>query len=93
MNAVDRRWLARTGAAAGLLVTLVALLLAPGGPAAAHAVLASSSPVASAVVPSAPSEVVLTFTESVRKVPDKVRVIAPDGSRADRGNPGSRGPW
>ncbi|MEU7614528.1 copper resistance protein CopC [Micromonospora rifamycinica] len=87
MNAVDRRWLARTGAAAGLLVTLVALLLAPAGPAAAHAVLASSSPVASAVVPSAPSEVVLTFTESVRKVPDKVRVIAPDGSRADRGEP------
>ncbi|MBO4161772.1 copper resistance CopC/CopD family protein [Micromonospora antibiotica] len=87
MNAVDRRWLARAGAAAGLLITLVALLLAPAGPASAHAVLSSSSPVASAVVPSAPSEVVLTFSESVRKVPDKVRVIAPDGSRADRGEP------
>ncbi|QDY06785.1 copper resistance protein CopC [Micromonospora sp. HM134] len=87
MNAVDRRRLARLGAAAGLLVTLVALLLAPAGPAGAHAVLSSSSPVASSVVPSAPSEVVLTFSESVRKVPDKVRVIAPDGSRADRGEP------
>ncbi|MFI9644584.1 copper resistance CopC/CopD family protein [Micromonospora sp. NPDC051925] len=87
MNAVDRRWLARMGAVAGLLVTLVALLLTPAGPASAHAVLSSSSPVASAVVPSAPSEVVLTFTESVRKVPDKIRVIAPDGSRADRGEP------
>ncbi|MFY1626973.1 copper resistance CopC/CopD family protein [Micromonospora sp. WMMD735] len=87
MNAVDRRRLARLGAAAGLLVTLVALLLAPAGPASAHAVLSSSSPVASSVVPSAPSEVVLTFSESVRKVPDKVRVIAPDGSRADRGEP------
>ncbi|SCF44947.1 copper transport protein [Micromonospora matsumotoense] len=87
MNAVDRRWLARVGAAAGLLITLVALLLAPAGSASAHAVLSSSSPVASAVVPSAPSEVVLTFSESVRKVPDKVRVIAPDGSRADRGEP------
>ncbi|WKU04429.1 copper resistance CopC/CopD family protein [Micromonospora sp. HUAS LYJ1] len=87
MNAVDRRRLARLGAAAGLLVTLVALLLAPAGPASAHAVLSSSSPVASSVVPTAPSEVVLTFSESVRKVPDKVRVIAPDGSRADRGEP------
>ncbi|MGV9980195.1 copper resistance CopC/CopD family protein [Micromonospora wenchangensis] len=87
MNAVDRRRLARLGAAAGLLVTLVALLLAPAGPASAHAVLSSSSPVASSVVPSAPSEVVLTFSESVRKVPDKVRIIAPDGSRADRGEP------
>lgn len=53
MNVVDRRWVARLGTAAGLLVTLVALLLAPAVPASAHAVLASSSPVASAVVPSA----------------------------------------
>ncbi|MEV0806604.1 copper resistance protein CopC [Micromonospora sp. NPDC050200] len=87
MNVVDRRWFARLGTAAGLLVTLVALLLAPATPASAHAVLVSSSPVASAVVPSAPPEVVLTFSESVRKVTGKIRVIAPDGSRADRGEP------
>ncbi|MGC5022863.1 copper resistance CopC/CopD family protein [Micromonospora sp. DT47] len=87
MNAVDRRWTARLGTAAGLLVTLVALLLAPAAPASAHAVLVSSSPQASAVVPSGPAEVVLTFSESVRKVPGKIRVIAPDGSRADRGEP------
>ncbi|MFJ6195480.1 copper resistance CopC/CopD family protein [Micromonospora sp. NPDC092111] len=87
MNAVDRRWLARVAAAAGLLVALVTLLLAPAGPASAHAVLSSSSPVASAVVPNAPSEVVLTFSESVRQVTGKIRVIAPDGSRADRGEP------
>ncbi|MFI7430447.1 copper resistance CopC/CopD family protein [Micromonospora sp. NPDC049836] len=83
----DRRWAARLGAAAGLLVTLLALLLAPATPASAHAVLVSTSPTASAVVPSAPAEVVLTFSEGVRKVPDKIRVIAPDGSRADRGEP------
>ncbi|MFI7281033.1 copper resistance CopC/CopD family protein [Micromonospora chersina] len=87
----DRRRVARLGAAAGLLVTLVVLLLAPATPASAHAVLVSSSPAASAVVPSAPAEVVITFSEGVRKVPDKVRVIAPDGSRADRGEPTFKG--
>jgi copper transport protein len=87
----DRPWAARLGTAAGLLVTLVALLLAPATPASAHAVLVSSSPATAAVVPSAPSEVVITFSEGVRKVPDKIRVIAPDGSRADRGEPAFKG--
>ncbi|GAB3955096.1 hypothetical protein GCM10027614_63320 [Micromonospora vulcania] len=74
-------------ATAGLLVTVVVLLIAPATPASAHAVLESSSPAASAVVPEGPAEVVLTFSESVRKVPGKIRIIAPDGSRADRGEP------
>lgn len=74
-------------ATAGLLVTVVVLLITPATPASAHAVLQSTSPAASAVVPSGPAEVVLTFSESVRKVPGKIRVIAPDGSRADRGEP------
>ncbi|MFI1192444.1 copper resistance CopC/CopD family protein [Micromonospora sp. NPDC020750] len=82
-----RRRLARVGAIAGLLVTVVALLLAPATPASAHAVLVSSSPAASAVVPGGPTEVVLTFSEPVRKVAGKIRVIAPDGARADRGEP------
>ncbi|WP_405112973.1 copper resistance protein CopC/CopD [Micromonospora sp. NBC_01405] len=82
-----RRRLARVGALAGLLVTVVALLLAPATPASAHAVLVSSSPAASAVVPGGPTEVVLTFSEPVRKVAGKIRVIAPDGARADRGEP------
>ncbi|MGK5520975.1 copper resistance CopC/CopD family protein [Micromonospora sp. URMC 107] len=87
MSAANRRWTARLIATAGLLVTVVALLTAPAGPASAHAVLVSSSPIASAVVSNGPAEVVLTFSESVRKVPGKIRVIAPDGSRADRGEP------
>ncbi|MEU5550649.1 copper resistance protein CopC [Micromonospora sp. NPDC047793] len=87
MTAVPRRRSARWAAAAGLLVTVVALLLVPAGPAAAHAVLSSSSPAASAVVPTVPAEVVLTFSETVRRVPDRIRVIAPDGSRVDRGDP------
>ncbi|MEU8260752.1 copper resistance protein CopC [Micromonospora sp. NPDC048999] len=85
--AADRRRAARWATLAGLLVTLVALLLAPATPASAHAVLASTSPTAASVVSSAPSEVVLTFSEGVRQVPGKIRVIAPDGSRADRGEP------
>ncbi|ATO17827.1 copper resistance protein CopC [Micromonospora sp. WMMA2032] len=82
---------ARSGTVAGLLLLLVTLLLAPATPASAHAVLVSSSPAASAVVPEAPAQVVITFSEGVRKVPGKVRVIAPDGSRADRGEPTFQG--
>ncbi|WP_435817563.1 copper resistance CopC/CopD family protein [Micromonospora sediminicola] len=82
---------ARSWAVAGLLLLLVTLLLAPATPASAHAVLVSSSPAASAVVPEAPAQVVITFSEGVRKVPGKVRVIAPDGSRADRGEPTFQG--
>ncbi len=89
--AADRRRAARLSVVAGLLVTLVALLLAPATPASAHAVLVSTSPTASAVVPSGPAEVVLTFSEGVRKVPGKIRVVAPDGSRADRGEPTVKG--
>ncbi|GIJ19916.1 transport integral membrane protein [Micromonospora lutea] len=87
MTAVHRRRFARLAATAGLLVIVAALLLVPASPASAHAVLSSSSPAASTVVPAPPAEVVLTFSETVRKVPDRIRVIAPDGSRADRGEP------
>ncbi|MBQ1074814.1 copper resistance protein CopC/CopD [Micromonospora sp. C31] len=91
MSVANRRRIARLIATVALLVTAVALLIAPAGPASAHAVLVSSSPIASAVVSDAPSEVVLTFSESVRRVPGKIRVIAPDGSRADRGEPTFQG--
>ena len=77
----------RAAVFAGLVVGWLALLLAPAAPASAHAVLASTTPPANAVLATAPSEVVLTFTEAVRQVPDKIRVIAPDGSRADTGKP------
>ncbi|KXK62773.1 copper resistance protein CopC [Micromonospora rosaria] len=82
-----RGWAARLATTVGLLVALLTLLVAPATPASAHAVLQSSSPAASAVVPTAPAEVVLTFSEPVRKVTDRIRLIAPDGSRVDRGEP------
>nr|MDT0660979.1 copper resistance protein CopC [Micromonospora sp. DSM 115978] len=91
MIAAPHRWASRATAALGLfLVTLVALLL-PAGPASAHAVLVSSSPPAEVVLSSAPAEVVLTFSESVREVPDKIRVLGPDGSRVDQGTPSFEG--
>ncbi|WP_234359599.1 copper resistance protein CopC [Plantactinospora sp. BC1] len=87
MIAANRRWLARAGASLGLLLAALALLLGPAVPASAHAVLVSSSPAADAVLSNSPAEVVLTFSESVREVPDKIRVLGPDGSRVDRGDP------
>lgn len=81
------RWMSRFAVVAVLLATVLALLLVPASPAAAHAVLVSSSPGANAVLPDPPVEVVLTFSESVREVPDRVRVIGPDGRRVDKGDP------
>jgi len=78
---------ARIGTGLGLLLAALALLLGPATPAHAHAVLVSSSPVADSVLSAPPTEVVLTFSETVRHVPGKIRVIGPDGSRVDRGEP------
>ncbi|MEV4756964.1 copper resistance protein CopC [Micromonospora sp. NPDC049559] len=87
MIAAKPRWLARLAATVVLLVPALALLLGPAGPASAHAVLVGSTPPADAVLTSAPAQIVLTFSESVRQVPDKIRVVGPDGARADRGEP------
>jgi copper transport protein len=69
-----------------LIAGTFAALAVPAAPASAHAVLASSNPINNSVLQSAPAEVVLTFTESVRRVPDRVRVIGPDGKRVDQGD-------
>src|SRR4029079_7998426 len=64
----------------GLLVGAFAVLIGPAAPASAHAELVSSSPAAGSTVPTAPDEIVLTFSEPVRQVPGKSHVIGPDGS-------------
>jgi len=71
---------------AAMIAGALATLAFPAAPASAHAVLASSNPSGNSVLQAAPTEVVLTFTESVRKVPDRVRVIGPDGKRVDQGD-------
>ncbi|MFY1695465.1 MULTISPECIES: copper resistance CopC/CopD family protein [unclassified Solwaraspora] len=87
MTAASHRWTSRLAAIAALVLAALPVVLLPATPASAHAVLVSTSPVADAVLPNAPAEVVLTFSESVRQVPDRVRVIAPDGQRVDQGEP------
>ncbi len=63
----------------------ILLVLGLQSPAQAHAVLTKTSPAANSVVQQAPSEIVLTFSESITPVNDKIRVIGPDGKRADNG--------
>jgi copper transport protein len=48
-------------------------------------VLTKTNPVANSVVQEAPKQVVLTFSESITPVNEKIRVIGPDGKRADSG--------
>jgi copper transport protein len=76
------RWRSRLFAA--VLLGLLAVLAGPAAPASAHAALAESSPAPDSLLQEAPTQVVLTFTETVNPVAGKIRVIAPDGSRVDR---------
>jgi copper transport protein len=69
------------------LLALVALFLLPAAPAYAHAVLLRSSPAAGTIVPEAPAEVTLVFSEPITPVVDKIRIVGPDGKRADQGKP------
>lgn len=77
----------RPVAAAALLATLVSLvfglLLAGAGPASAHAALTGSDPRDGAVVDTAPKEVTLSFSEAIAVGDDSVRVLDPNGKRAD----------
>lgn len=85
---VDRR---RTLAAlAGLVLGLFGVLLA-GAPASAHAALVASDPGSNTIVPDAPNKITLTFSESVQLISGKIQVLAPDGSRADQGDPTATG--
>src|SRR5690242_4874669 len=76
-----RSWSIALAALFGALLTLVL----PAAPASAHALLERTAPVAGSVVDQLPGEITLTFSEPVRIVADKIRVIAPDGTRADAG--------
>jgi copper transport protein len=75
---------------AGLFLGLFTVLIA-AGPASAHAVLVGASPARGSVVDTAPAQIVLTFSEAVKPVQGRTKVIAPDGSRIDQGDPRSSG--
>nr|BFE65378.1 copper resistance protein CopC [Dactylosporangium thailandense] len=70
-----------------MLLGALAILVLPAAPASAHAELEKTAPVAGTVLNDMPGEVTLTFSEQVRLVADKIKVIAPDGGRADTGKP------
>jgi copper transport protein len=78
-------------ACAGVLFGLLAVLLGPAAPASAHAALVGTDPGNGTIVPDAPNKVTLTFTESVQLLSGKIQVLAPDGSRADQGEPQQAG--
>src|SRR3954464_7832397 len=89
---VDRPRARKVSAAcAGLLFGLLWVLLGPASPASAHAALVASDPANGTIVPDAPNKVSLTFSESVQLITGKIQVLAPDGSRADQGDPQQTG--
>ncbi|MEV4511205.1 copper resistance protein CopC [Dactylosporangium sp. NPDC049525] len=81
----------RRSVLAAFLLGMLSVFALPAGPASAHATLVGSTPTADVVVDALPGEVVITFTEAVRPVADKIRVIAPDGARLDSGKAVARG--
>ncbi|MFE9855142.1 copper resistance CopC/CopD family protein [Streptomyces sp. NPDC005780] len=78
-----RRPLAVAGLLAALAGVVFGLLLAVAGPASAHAALTGSNPQDGAVVGTAPKAVTLTFSEQVAMGEGSIRVLDPDGKRAD----------
>ncbi|MFG2407132.1 copper resistance CopC/CopD family protein [Streptomyces brevispora] len=78
-----RRPLAAAGLLAALIGVVFGLLLAVAGPASAHAALTGSDPQDGAVVDTAPKQVTLTFSEQVAMGEGSIRVLDPDGKRAD----------
>ena len=68
-----------------MLLGLAALLALAASPAGAHASLDATTPSPDGMLASPPELVVLRFTERVDPGLGGVKVIAPDGSRVDRG--------
>lgn len=70
---------------AGVIIGLCGIFLMPAGAASAHAALISTNPVAGSVVPSAPSQVIITFDEHVTPVQSDISVIGPNRKKIDAG--------
>ncbi|WP_428934944.1 copper resistance protein CopC [Streptomyces sp. ACT015] len=71
-----------------LASVLVLLVLGGAGTASAHAALRATDPGDGAVVPTAPRQLTLTFTESVALLDDSFRILDPQNRRVDTGAPG-----
>lgn len=88
MAAVTRTHIYRLASlAGGALIALLALGGPLAAPAAAHANLLGSDPANGAVVSQPPERVVLSFSEPVRLLPDRIVVVGPDGDSVHEGEP------
>jgi copper transport protein len=75
-----------------LLGTVLVLVLFGGvGGASAHAALTGSDPQDGSVLKTAPTEVTLTFSESIGLLDDSFRVLTPENRRVHTGDPGHAG--
>ncbi|MEU2333037.1 copper resistance protein CopC [Streptomyces sp. NPDC013172] len=70
-----------------LFLAVTGALLAGAGPASAHAALTGSDPAQGVVVPEAPDQVSLTFSENVSMNSNSIRVLDPRGKRVDTAKP------
>ncbi|MEW2303311.1 copper resistance protein CopC [Streptomyces sp. NPDC006655] len=70
-----------------LFLAVTGALLAGAGPASAHAALTGSDPAQGVVVPEAPDQVSLTFSENVSMNSNSIRVLDPQGKRVDTAKP------
>ncbi|MFG2355101.1 copper resistance protein CopC [Streptomyces sp. NPDC048521] len=70
-----------------LFLAVTGALLAGAGPASAHAALTGSDPAQGVVVPKAPTQVSLTFSEKVAMSGDSLRVLDPQGRPVQQGEP------
>ncbi|WP_190173672.1 copper resistance CopC/CopD family protein [Streptomyces mirabilis] len=76
----------------GLLGTVLVLVLFGGvGGASAHAALTGTDPQDGSVLKTAPTEVTLSFSESIGLLDDSFRVLDPDNRRVHTGDPGHAG--
>ncbi|MFI0738131.1 copper resistance protein CopC [Streptomyces sp. NPDC021100] len=77
----------RFGGLLGALAAALLCVLTAAGTASAHAALTATDPRQGSVVPEAPRQVRLTFSEGVLLGADSVRVLDPKGARVDDGRP------
>lgn len=77
----------RVPAVLAVLTAVLAVLLGTAAPASAHAALLRTAPAEGSVVPAAPRQVRLDFSEGVLLAVDAVRVLDPTGKRVDSGPP------
>lgn len=72
-------WCGLVGVLLGGLLGVAAAGLGPAAPAAAHANLVGSEPASGTVLSDPPDRVVLSFSEPVRLIPERIVVVGPDG--------------